>query len=308
MTDPRRGRSSPTPPGSDIARVDEHNPVWSLAGYHADNTRSWGPISASVVTRPAGEGVWRSDYHRILYDPVGYTSTGTGTLQFENGPVRGYQYLPNQVSFVPRGVTARSDRPTQVQFIQIRQTPETYDALISDMVRGGAVDLEPTTPFDDPLVSQIMSAIANEMKGGFLDRILVDALNTALAVQITRRFVDPSAIALTPSNGLSRERLNRVQDYIEAHLDDRLTLTELAGVACLSAYHFSRSFKQATGVGPQRYVMQRRLERAQTLMRRSNQPLALIAQEAGFADQSHLTSIFRREMGVTPGRYRAALA
>jgi len=43
-------------------------------------------------------------------------------------------------------------------------------------------------------------------------------------------------------------------------------------------------------------------------MRRTNQPLALIAQEVGFADQSHLSLIFRREMGVTPGRYRTALA
>jgi hypothetical protein len=210
MTGSRRGRSGPTPGGSAIARVDEHNPVWSLAGYHADNTRSWGPISASVVTRPAGEGVWRSDYHRILYDPVGYTSTGTGTLQFENGPVRGYQYLPTQVSFVPRGVTARSDRPTQVQFIQIRQTPETYDALMSDMVRGGTVDLEPTTPFDDPLISQKISTIVNEMEGGFFDRILADALNTALSVQITRRFADPSKIVPAPTNGLSRERRGRL--------------------------------------------------------------------------------------------------
>jgi len=123
-----------------------------------------------------------------------------------------------------------------------------------------------------------------------------------------RRFVDSSKIALTPSNGLSRDRLNRVQDYIEAHLDDRLTLTELAGVACLSPYHFSRSFKQARGVGLHHYVMQRRLERAKTLMRRTNEPLALIAQEVGFADQSHLNSAFRREIGVTPGRFRAALA
>jgi AraC family transcriptional regulator len=111
-----------------------------------------------------------------------------------------------------------------------------------------------------------------------------------------------------PSNGLSRERLQRVCDYIEAHLDDRLTLADLAGVACLSPYHFSRSFKQSVGVGPQRYVMERRIERAKVLMRRTRQPLASIALEVGFADQSHLTAIFRREIGMTPGRFRAALA
>ena len=99
-----------------------------------------------------------------------------------------------------------------------------------------------------------------------------------------------------------------MRDYVEAHLDDDLSLTTLAGIACLSPYHFSRSFKQATSVGPQRYVIQRRLERAKRLLRQTHQPLAWIAQEAGFADQSHLTQIFRREIGVTPGRFRAAAA
>ena len=189
--------------------------------------------------------MWRSDYHRIAYSFVGHT----GTAQYENGPVRRYQLLANKVAFVPCGVAVRYTVSVPVQRIEILQNPGTYDSLISDMVRGGAVHLEPSRAINDPLASQILLTISNEMKRGFLDRILADALNTALAVQVTRRFVDPSAIALTPSNGLSRERLNRVQDYIEAHLDDRLTLTELAGVACLSAYHFSRSFKQTTGVG-----------------------------------------------------------
>ena len=96
-----------------------------------------------------------------------------------------------------------------------------------------------------------------------------------------------------------------MRDYIEAHLDDRLTLADLARVACLSPYHFSRSFKLALGIGPQRHVAQRRLNRAKTLMRRTNQPLAWVAQEAGFCDQSHLTSVFRRETGMTPGQFRA---
>jgi AraC family transcriptional regulator len=102
--------------------------------------------------------------------------------------------------------------------------------------------------------------------------------------------------------------LQRVRDYVEAHLDEDLSLTVLADIACLSPYHFSRSFKQAAGVGPQRYVMQRRLERAKRLLRQTHQPLVLIAQETGFADQSHLSQMFRREIGVTPGRYRAATA
>ena len=304
MTDPGRGRSNPTPDELDVARVDERNPIWNVPGFHLDNTQSWGPISASVVSRPAGEIVWRSDYHRFIYDSVGHT----GEAQYENGPIRRFQKLENQVAFVPRGVTAQNNISEPFQYIQILQNPETYDSLISDMVRGGIVHLEPSGVFSDPLVSQIASKIANEMKGGLLDRILADALNTALAVQITRHFVDPAAIALTPSNGLSRERLQRVHDYVEAHLDDDLSLTVLADIACLSPYHFSRSFKEAVGGEPQRYVVQRRLERAKTMLRRTREPLALIALEAGFGDQSHFTTIFRREMGVTPGRFRAELA
>jgi AraC family transcriptional regulator len=192
--------------------------------------------------------------------------------------------------------------------MQVLQSPATYDTIISEMVRSGAIDFETRYPIIDPLVAQIVSTLVEETESGFLDRIMIDALNTALAVRMVRHFVDPAKSAAAPSNGLSRERLQRVCDYIEAHLDDQLTLADLAEVACLSPYHFSRSFKQAVGIGVQRYVVQRRIERAKTLMRRTRQPLAWIALEIGFADQSHLTGVFRRETGMTPGRYRASLA
>jgi AraC family transcriptional regulator len=261
-------------------------------------------MSVGVFSRAPGEVVWQSDCYRISY----VLSNICGTKQSDDGPVEEYRLRRGNLAFRPRNRKLWSDL-SGGQFIQILQSREIYDRLISELVRGGRVSLEPQDSFNDPLIAQIATTIANEIEGGgFIDGILADALNTALAVQVTRRFADPSALMLEPSNGLSRERLKRVRDYIETHLDDRLTLTDLAGVACLSPYHFSRSFKQAIGVGPQRYVMQRRLERAKTLMRRTNQPLAIIAQQAGFTDQSHLTSIFRRETGTTPGRYRAALA
>ena len=300
---PALNPSRPTDAKSGVGRIAENASTDRTPGLHIDKAGSWGMISAALVSRDAGEVDWRSDYHRIncaLTDMP-------GTVRVDDGPVRKLIWPPNTVAFTPSGVRTRCNLSAG-KLVHILQRRDTYDSVMGDMVRGGSVHFEPRIAADDPLVSQIVLTIVQEMKGGFLDRVLADALNTALAVQIVRQFVEPSAIELAPSNGLSPERLQRVQDYVEANLDERLALTDLARVACLSPYHFSRSFKQTTGVGPQRYVIKRRLERAKTLMRRSNQPLALIAQEAGFSDQSHLTSIFHRETGLTPGRFRAALA
>ena len=181
---------------------------------------------------------------------------------------------------------------------------ELYSALLPEL---GAVGSSfGYFELEDPLLGEIVTRLAEEREAGFADRVLTESVGTALFVRIARRFV--GHLSLPTSKGLSSERLQRVRDYVEAHLDEDLSLTALADIACLSPYHFSRSFKEAVGVGPQRYVIQRRLERAKTMLRRTREPLALIALEAGFGDQSHFTTIFRREMGVTPGRFRAELA
>jgi AraC-like DNA-binding protein len=282
--------------------VHGHNQGPNLSHFLVEKRRCWGAITVDIVTRAAGETCSRSDHHELTY----FLTDFHATMQDDERPVWECELLRDHFVFRPPETMLRSNLTTG-RYIHVLQTRDTYDHLASEMVPGGVIHLAPRYNLYDPLISQLVSTIANEMDGGFLDHILADALNTALAVQIMRLCGDPTAISLEPANGLSRERLKRVYDYIEAHLDYRLTLADLAGVACLSPFHFSRSFKQAVGVGPQRYVMHRRVERAKALMSRTDQPLAVIAREVGFADQSHLTAVFRREIGVTPAHFRAAL-
>ena len=150
-----------------------------------------------------------------------------------------------------------------------------YSALLPELAASANI-FDFLFPFEDPLLSKIVMTLAQEIAGGFADKIMVESLGTALCIRIARRFVGRLPLPIG-NKGLAPERLRRVCDYIEAHIDDDLSLTVLADIACLSPYHFSRSFKEAVGIGTQRYVVQRRIERAKTLMRRTNRQLALIA-------------------------------
>jgi AraC family transcriptional regulator len=100
--------------------------------------------------------------------------------------------------------------------------------------------------------------------------------------------------------------LNHVRDLIEFDLGHDLALQRLADEAGITAHRFAAAFTKAYGVPPHRYVTSRRIERAKTLLRQTDMPIAQIAVETGFANQSHLASTFRRDVGETPGAYRRA--
>jgi AraC-like DNA-binding protein len=113
----------------------------------------------------------------------------------------------------------------------------------------------------------------------------------------------PSAIP-DVRGGMADPRLRRVRDYVESHLSGDVSLGTLAQVAGLSDSHFARAFRQAKGVTPHTYVLQRRVARARRMMVESDLSLAEIALAAGFADQSHLARRFRQQTGLTPDRFR----
>jgi AraC-like DNA-binding protein len=104
--------------------------------------------------------------------------------------------------------------------------------------------------------------------------------------------------------GLAPQVLRRVREYIDAHLAENIELEALANTAGLSRCHFARAFKQSLGTAPHCYLMQRRLERARQLIAETELPLAQIALECGFSDQSHFSRRFLQYVGVTPRSFR----
>jgi len=113
-----------------------------------------------------------------------------------------------------------------------------------------------------------------------------------------------SADPPTKRGGLAPARANRICEYIDSHLQENIALEVLAEIAQLSVHHFARAFRQSLGIPPHNYIVQRRVEHAQQLLRNTDLPLSEIASEAGFTDQSHLARHFRTIIGVSPGLAR----
>lgn len=98
--------------------------------------------------------------------------------------------------------------------------------------------------------------------------------------------------------------LDTIDRYIDLHLAERVTVKDLARLACLSEAHFGERFRRHTGLTPYQYLLRRRLERASTLLRTVGAPLSEIAARTGFANQSALSHAFRRQHGQSPSQWR----
>jgi AraC-like DNA-binding protein len=115
----------------------------------------------------------------------------------------------------------------------------------------------------------------------------------------------PMPEAPLPSRGgLSPALTHRICAYMQSHLDEKISLDGLAAMAGLSAHHFARAFRQSVGMPPHAYLLQRRLEHVEQMLRDTQLPLSQIALAVGFSDQSHLARHFRRLTGVPPSLAR----
>lgn len=104
----------------------------------------------------------------------------------------------------------------------------------------------------------------------------------------------------------SQRRLSAALRYIEAHSHERLDLGRIAQVACMSKYHFVRTFRRSLGLTPYQFLLGHRLRRAAAALRAAAAPVAEVAYREGFGDLSEFHAQFRRVFGTSPARFRAA--
>jgi AraC family transcriptional regulator len=164
---------------------------------------------------------------------------------------------------------------------------------------------------DDPVIRRLSAALAAaESAHEPHSAICADALRLAI---LTRQFSRQADVGATIEDSTSRNvrslqkwRLKRVVQYVDERLGGKITLQDLAMVAGLSRMHFAAQFRAAMGMRPHEYLLKRRIERAEELLKRAEVSLVEIALTVGFQTQAHFTTVFKRFAGDTPYQWRSA--
>ena len=189
-------------------------------------------------------------------------------------------------------------------------TPSVHPALLVHTAHTSlqveCAELVLHLPLHDPLHHHIalvlQAAVDAEGEAG---QLYAETLADALTVHFLRRYAAAQPARREVTGGLTPYKLRRTLAYIQAHLEEKLSLEMLAAVAQMSPTHFAHLFKHATGLAPHQYVNLCRIEHAKRLLAETDMPLIEISAEVGCADQSHFTALFRRHVAMTPNAYRS---
>jgi len=274
---------------------------------------------SAPLYRPLASSVslgWEGVVVEHLLHPPGTASSRPGAdlmvcmaLSLGPGPVTQTRHGRRHTGFFSRGMslvmapgsagTWSHDSPVEHTMVFLPRA-----ALVRagrDLVPGDPEDVEVADQFqtqDEGVEHLCLALLAELQAGGSSGRLYRDSLAQALASRLVRLFATrPVREPRRPSDPVF---WGRILDYIEAHLDRDLGLDELAAEAGVSRNHFVTIFSKALGTPPHRYLLDRRIARARTLLAASARPVSEIAAATGFYDQSHLARHLRRSLGLSP--------
>jgi len=169
----------------------------------------------------------------------------------------------------------------------------------------GDVELRRVGKLVDARVGALATAVNAERVAGFPSgRLFLDSVEQALAVALVNGYAVRDRSVQTHRGALGSARLRRIKEFIDAKIEDDLTLCEMAQAVELSTAYFSRMFRKSTGETPHQFLLRRRLERAKKRLRSADGRVLDVAVACGFKSQQHFAQVFHHVCRVTPTEYR----
>jgi len=184
---------------------------------------------------------------------------------------------------------------------------EISDTALAAACHGtrGDVELRRVGKLVDARIGALATAVNAERVAGFPSgRLFLDSVEQALAIALVNGYAAGRRAVQTHRGGLGPARLRRIKEFIDAKIEDELTLCEMAQTVELSTAYFSRMFRKSTGEAPHQFLLRQRLERAKTMLRSADGRVIDVAVACGFKSQQHFAQVFRHACGVSPTEYR----
>jgi len=223
-----------------------------------------------------------------------------------NGRNKVRKMAPGDVAITPVGPPVRWVQSSQSLVILLRLAPAYIRTVAGDecVIDPDRFELRDVFATRDATLENAARRLLAALELEGVDSLLhVDSLACELAIHLLRTYTTKGAQEW-PKSRLSPHKLRRAVEYIDENLERQMTLAALADVVALSPGHFAHAFREATGVAPHRYVVERRIERAKALLRQSDLPITEIANRIGCSSR-HFSVLFHRVTGLTPRRFRA---
>jgi len=225
-----------------------------------------------------------------------------GRNRRENSAKGDVAFLPADAPVMFRFGTDDPERVVSYSYL-IFEPSYLADLALSNGI-GGPLDFIPTFARPDPFLHEIASAAASapRIKDPAGNLCIESLLNSACA-RILHTYAGVRHRLSGPPR-LTDDQLRRAIDYIQDHIGEGLDLGSISRAAGLSAFHFARLFKAATGDSPFQFVTRTRMERAKELLRKTRLPISDIAERVGYRQPSHFSARFRSLLGCRPDAYR----